>query len=105
MRINDQNGYGSTLPAETSGTSSVGRAGRDGEGNPARTSAAGSDSVQLSGVAGQVSRSLQTAGSRTERLSQLTEAVRSGAYRVDGAAVSRAMVAQALSASQAGGVS
>jgi flagellar biosynthesis anti-sigma factor FlgM len=106
MRINDQNGRGNALTTPTNGTSSVGRANSNTDGQTASTSGSGSDSVQISGIAGQVSKTLAAGSSnRSQRVSELTQAVRSGTYQVDGAAVSRAMVDQALAMGKGAGVS
>jgi flagellar biosynthesis anti-sigma factor FlgM len=105
MRIDDQNGLGNTQSTQTGGASSAGRAGRDSNGSTASTSGSSSDSVQLSGFAGELSKSLQASSGRTQRLSELTQAVRSGTYQVDAGAISRAMVEQALSTGKGGGVS
>jgi flagellar biosynthesis anti-sigma factor FlgM len=103
MRINDQNGQGNAI-TPTNGTSSAGRA--NANGNATSASGSGSDSVQLSGFAGQLSKSLQAGSSnRSQRVSEIAQAVRSGTYQVDGAAVSRAMVDQAISMGKNSGVS
>jgi anti-sigma28 factor (negative regulator of flagellin synthesis) len=53
-----------------------------------------------------VSKTLAAGSSnRSQRVSELTQAVRSGTYQVDGAAVSRAMVDQALAMGKGAGVS
>ena len=105
MRINDQNGHGNAVP-QTNGTSSAGRANATANGKAASGSGSGSDSVQLSGFAGQLSKSLQAGSSnRSQRVSEIAQAVRSGTYQVDGAAVSRAMIDQAISMSKSSGVS
>ena len=105
MRVNDQNGRGNAL-TQTNGTSSVSRADRNGDAKPASTAGSGSDSVQISGLAGQLSKTMQAgSGNRAQRVSELTQAVRSGTYQVDGAAVSRAMVDQALAMGKSAGVS
>lgn len=104
MRIIDQNALGSTSSAKTGETSSVGRGDRDG--GAKKASAAGSDSVELSGFAGQLSKTLQAnSSSRAQHVSQLAESVRSGTYKVDAGAVSRAMVEHSLSASSSKGLS
>jgi len=105
MRINDQNGRGNAL-TQTNGTSSVGRTDRHGDAKPASGAGSGSDSVQISGIAGQLSKTLAAgSSSRSQRVSELAQAVRSGTYQVDGAAVSRAMVDQAISMGKGAGVS
>jgi flagellar biosynthesis anti-sigma factor FlgM len=104
MRINDQNGGGNAI-TQTNGTSSVSRADRNGDSKPASAAGSSSDSVQISGLAGQLSKTMQAGSDRSQRVNELTQAVRSGTYQVDGAAVSRAMVDQALSMSKGAGVS
>jgi flagellar biosynthesis anti-sigma factor FlgM len=105
MRINDQNGQGNAL-TQTGGTSAVGRSERHGDAKPASTSGSSSDSVEISGIAGQLTKSLHAGSStRSQRVSELTQAVRSGTYQVDGAAVSHAMVDHAISMGKGAGVS
>jgi flagellar biosynthesis anti-sigma factor FlgM len=55
------------------------------------------DQADLSNVAGRLSEILTADSSRSERILQLREAVGNGTYQVDSAAVSRAMVEEALS--------
>ena len=105
MRINDQNGQANAL-TPTGGASSVGRSERGGDARPASTSGSSSDSVEISGIAGQLTKSLQAGSSgRSQRVSELAHAVRSGTYQVDGAAVSHAMVDHAISMGKGAGVS
>jgi len=105
MRINDHNGQGSAV-TPSNGAPSLSRANANANGKAASASGSGSDSVQISGFAGQLSKTLQAGSSnRSQRVSEIAQAVRSGTYQVDGAAVSRAMVDQALSTSRSAGVS
>jgi anti-sigma28 factor (negative regulator of flagellin synthesis) len=98
MRIIESNNLENVTSAQSGragATAQVTSSGRNG------TSAAGKDAatdrVELSGFAGRVSQVLATdAGSRAQRVAQLAAAVRSGAYQVDSAAVSRAIVSQAI---------
>ena len=111
MRINDQNGQGNALTqtggsSSTGGSASVIRSERSGDAKPASTSGSSSDSVQISGIAGQLTKSLHAgSSSRSQRVSELAHAVRSGTYQVDGAAVSRAMVDHSISSGKGAGVS
>jgi anti-sigma28 factor (negative regulator of flagellin synthesis) len=58
---------------------------------------AAADELQLSKSAGTLSRVAQNdAANRSQRISQLAAAGRSGAYRVESAAVSKAIVDQAI---------
>jgi flagellar biosynthesis anti-sigma factor FlgM len=105
MRINDQNGSGNAL-TQSNGTSSVNRVDRNGDAKPASTAGSSSDSVQISGLAGQLSKTMQIGSAdRSQRVSELAQAVRSGSYQVDGAAVSHAMVDHAMSMGKGAGVS
>ncbi|MEI9973621.1 MAG: flagellar biosynthesis anti-sigma factor FlgM [Ignavibacteriota bacterium] len=105
MRINDQNGGGNAL-TQTNGISSAGRADRNTDSKPASTTGSSSDSVQISGFAGQLSKTLQAgSSSRAQRVSEIAQAVRGGTYQVDGSAVSRAMVESTLAMSRGAGAS
>jgi len=62
-----------------------------------------SDGLQLSNLAGSLSKIMQSdSASRAQRVAQLTAAVRSGTYQVDPQAVSRAMVDHIVATSQSG---
>ncbi|MCL5746472.1 MAG: flagellar biosynthesis anti-sigma factor FlgM [Acidobacteria bacterium] len=95
MRVDDRNlaGLGaarSGQAAETQRTGSDGRAGAGRAGNDA-------DRVELSSLAGRLSYFLEAgAQARASRVSQLAADVQGGRYRVDSAAVSRAMLDDAL---------
>jgi flagellar biosynthesis anti-sigma factor FlgM len=96
MRITDPNGLGNTLPAQTPDTSAIHPALHPDEGDQG-TITAGSDRAHLSGVAGRLSEILQQdPPARSEKVTRLKEAVASGTYHVDSAAVSRALVDEAL---------
>ena len=99
MRIIDSNNPANITSAQTgrSGeTSQVPSSGRNGV-SGAGKNGSGSDRVELSGFAGRVSQMLEKdAGARAERVAQLAAAVRSGSFQVDSAAVSKAIVSQAI---------
>jgi flagellar biosynthesis anti-sigma factor FlgM len=92
MRIADPNSPGNALPAASPPAP------------PPHTAAAGtvsvaSDRTELSGVADRLSDMLQTeSATPADRIQQLKEAITSGDYQVDAAAVSHALVEGALSA-------
>jgi flagellar biosynthesis anti-sigma factor FlgM len=71
--------------------------------SPRKDATAGSltvapDRTELSGVADRLTEILQAdSGARAERIQQLKETVASGAYHVDSAALSHAIVNEALS--------
>jgi len=62
------------------------------------TGAIASDQTDLSGVAGKLSELLQPEPGRSERIRELQQAVANGTYRVDSASVSRAIVDEAIGA-------
>jgi flagellar biosynthesis anti-sigma factor FlgM len=104
MRIVDSTNLGNTTPAQTGRTgelNSVDSSGRSGSAR--KNGASAGDSVELSSFTDRLSRTMQEAAvSREQRISQLTAAVRSGSYQVDPAAVSHAMVNEAISSGGSG---
>ncbi len=98
MRIIDNNQTGASLPARTERAGQVQPAGSTGAG---RVKGAAGDQVELSGFAGKISASLKAdASSHADRVRSIAEAVRSGSYKVDSMAVSKALVSQAISGGQ-----
>jgi flagellar biosynthesis anti-sigma factor FlgM len=96
MRIADPNSSSNTLPAETAALQPAAHAQQNGA---AGTTASGSDRTELSGLADRLTELLRgDSASRAQRIAQLKEAVANGTYHVDAAAVSRAIVDEALSA-------
>ena len=94
MRIADPNSPGNAQPTKPAVSQTAARPRED-----AGTISVGSDRAELSGVADRLSALLQAdSSSRAERIRQLTEAVANGTYHVDAAALSRALVNQAISA-------
>lgn len=104
MRIVDSTNLGNTTSAQTGRTGalhSIDQAGKNG--SAGRKAALTTDSVELSGFADRLSRTMQaSAASRTQRIAELTAAVRSGNYRVDAQALSHSMVSQAISSGRSG---
>ncbi len=103
MRIVDTNQSGKTVPAQTDrsgSTRGTGAAGSTGSGS-GQVSQSG-DSVELSGLSGRVSATLQAdSASRAEKVSQVAAAVQSGTYHVDAKAVSKSIVDHALASGDA----
>jgi flagellar biosynthesis anti-sigma factor FlgM len=108
MRINDTNGLGNgvgNLGATQTGRSespSVVSPGKSGSGSGKTGSS--SDRVELSSFTGRMSQTMQAdAASRAQRVSQIAAAVRSGTYKVDSMAVSKAIIDQAVASGTSGG--
>lgn len=103
MRIVDANQSGNTTPSQadrTGATRAVGPSGSNSSGS-GQVSQSG-DSVELSGLSGRVSASLQAdSASRAQKVNQVAAAVQSGTYQVDAKAVSKAIVNQALTGGDA----
>lgn len=99
MRIVDSTNLGNTTPAQTGRTGELRSIDSGGKtGSAKRSASSATDSVQLSGFADRLSRTMQEAATtRTQRISQLSAAVSSGAYHVDAKAISQAMVGEAIS--------
>lgn len=96
MRIADPNSPTNALPAETA---ALQPAAHPHDNGGAGTTVSGSDHTELSGLADRLTELLQgDSVSRAQRIAQLKEAVANGTYQVDAAAVSRAIVNEALSA-------
>ena len=104
MRIVDSNNLGNTNSAKTGRTEdprSIDTAGKSG--SAARKGSSGTDSVELSSLTDRISQTMQAAAaSRSQRISELTAAVRSGSYQVDGKAISHALVNEAISSGLSG---
>src|SRR5664279_6073098 len=98
MRIVDSTNLGNTNPAQTGRTGDLRSIESGGKaGSAQRKGDSTSDSVELSSFTDRLSRTMQaTAASRAQRVSELSQAVRSGTYQVDASAVSHALVSQAL---------
>lgn len=96
MRITDPNGSGNALPAQAAETGASQPASHPDQVDQGIITV-GSDRADLSGVAGRLSEMLQPdTSARAEKVTRLKEAVASGTYQVDAAAVSRALVDEAL---------
>lgn len=104
MRIVDSTNLGNTAPTQTGRAGelrAVDSGGKTGSGP--RKASSTSDSVELSGFAARISQTMEAAtASRAQRVSALTDAVRSGSYQVDPSAVSHSMVSQAISSASNG---
>jgi flagellar biosynthesis anti-sigma factor FlgM len=98
MTINPNNVPGTAVPTKTDHVQSLQpAAGTDGK---AKTGGASGDRVEISSLTGQLSQALGAPDtSRAAYVSRITEAVRSGKYQVDSAAISRNLVDEALSRS------
>ena len=105
MRIYDSNQLGNLGTAQTgrsNETPSIVSPGKKDSG--VGKSGTGADRVELSGFSGKVSQTLQAdATSRAQRVSQIASAVRSGNYKVDSMAVSKAIINQAITTSGTSG--
>jgi len=93
MRIDDPNPLDEIGPAR--GNSSVNPRSRGANSGTMRVAP---DRADLSSVAGRLSEMLQPETARNPRISELREAVARDTYRTDAAAVSHALVENALSA-------
>jgi flagellar biosynthesis anti-sigma factor FlgM len=102
MKIDNNELSGVSTPATTGATSPDSGARRTTE---AGTLGTGSDSVELSGLAGKISQAVgQDAVDRSGKVEELRSLVGSGTYQADSAAISRGVVNEALaSAATAGG--
>ena len=97
MKVYDQNLNGT----ESAGSVRTQEASRLGRGSGTRTGAASGDGdrVELSGALTSLSRALESfSSSRPGRVQQLAQLYQSGAYHPDAAAISHAMVSDALAA-------
>jgi anti-sigma28 factor (negative regulator of flagellin synthesis) len=99
MRINkDDNGLPGSTPAKGVKPQGV-QPTSEGVLKPSGASASGSDRVSLSNLIDRVSQTLRAdSASRTQRVNQVINSVRAGAYQVDGVAVGRALIDHALGA-------
>jgi anti-sigma28 factor (negative regulator of flagellin synthesis) len=97
MRIHDQNLTGVT-GAETSRAQETQRSGQTGASESSRGAQSG-DRVEFSNTMGSLARAISTDNAgRENRVQAVTSLYQSGRYRVDAAATSRAMVADAIGA-------
>ena len=103
MRIVDSTNLGNSTPVQTGRTGELYPIDRAGKNSfTAKTSSTG-DSVDLSSFTGRLSQTMQEASAtRANRIEALSASVRSGSYQVDAAAVSHAMVSQAISSGSSG---
>jgi flagellar biosynthesis anti-sigma factor FlgM len=100
MRVHDPNLNGAAA-AQTGGAREVHGAGRSGAARTPGT-APGGDRVELSDTLGALSRSLAAYDAdRTARVQELAAQYSRGEYRADSAAISRAMVSDAIGAGSA----
>src|ERR1700686_1086995 len=98
MRIVDSTNLGNTSSGQTGRAGEVRSTDPAGKAGSARRGSPRTDSVELSGSAGRLSRPTQeSATSRAQHIGELTAAVRSGTYQVNTKAVSHAMVSRAIS--------
>jgi anti-sigma28 factor (negative regulator of flagellin synthesis) len=93
MRLQLDTAIGTQLTG-TSGSAAAAAPAKSGAANAASVAATGGDSSSLSGTANLLSR---LASDRASRIAQLTTSVRDGSYKVPSAAISRAIVEEALS--------
>jgi len=96
MKIYDVNMTG-TSAAESNRTQESQRIGSETAGGAGKTGRSSGDHVELSDTLNSLSRAISTHnGNRAARVQALTTQYRSGNYQVNSAAVSRAMIADAL---------
>lgn len=101
MRIVDNNNPGPAPTDQTTRTTGTQATGTTAKGTSTTASSAAPDGLQLSRFAGTLSQVMQSdSATRSQRVSQLAAAVKSGTYQVDSAAVSRALVNHAISTGQ-----
>jgi flagellar biosynthesis anti-sigma factor FlgM len=104
MKIDNRSDAGAISTPGTTGAAGVDSGARN-----TTTGVAGgssSDSVELSGLAGQISQAeSQNAASRSATVEQLRSEVSNGTYQADPAAISHGVVNEALAAAAAGGSS
>jgi flagellar biosynthesis anti-sigma factor FlgM len=99
MRITDSNSTGNSTPVRANSTAQT-QATEHGRTGSASKSATGADRVELSGLSGRVASALKAdSADRAAHVSRIAEAVRSGSYKVDAKAVSKALVSDALASS------
>ena len=98
MKIYDTNLTGASA-AESARTQDLQKVERGAAGRSQSGNASGEDRVDLSGALGQLSKALAVFHQdRASRVEALAAQYQNGTYRVDSAATSRAMIADALSA-------
>jgi|SRR5580693_4325281 flagellar biosynthesis anti-sigma factor FlgM len=105
MKIDNQNDLSGVSQAGAAGATSADSGNRRTTG--AGSGGAGTDSVELSGLAGKISQAVsQNAANSSAKVEQLRSEVTNGTYQADSAAISRGVVSEALaSAATAGGSS
>ena len=95
MKIDNRHDLGSISPAGAKGAAGVEGTGRREAGHGAEST--GPDSAELSGLAGKISAATnQAAAHRAEKVEKLRAAVAGGSYHPDPAAISHAIVNDAL---------
>jgi flagellar biosynthesis anti-sigma factor FlgM len=100
MRIEDNNNLTAAL-GQTAGTTPANPGASSNKAGGASSSTSAADGLELSKFAGSLSQVMQNdSANRSQRVAQLTAAVRSGTYQVDPQAVSRAMVDHIVGISQ-----
>lgn len=95
MKINDQ-GFTERLSPQTSQTGSVNGSTNSTSVKQTGLSSASSDILQLSNLAARLQSSSGSDASRSERLSQIAQAVRTNTFQVNAAQVSGAIVSEAI---------
>lgn len=97
MKINNQNP--ASIAAQTGKTDATQATDTNRRTGQTRSSSGQTtDGVQLSSLAGRISHGLEVAeGSRAEYVNRIAEALRSGTYQTDSAAISRGLIDEALS--------
>lgn len=97
MKINNQNP--ASIAAQTGKTDATQAADANRRSGQAQGSSGSStDGIQLSSLAGRISRGLEAAeGSRAEYVNRIAEALRSGTYQADSLAISRGLIDEVLS--------
>jgi len=104
MQIVNSPNIGNATPSQAGragGVHSIDSAGKNGAG--LRNGSPTADSVELSSFSERLSRTMQAASAKqSQRITDLTAAVRSGQYQMDSQIVSHAMVSQAISAGNGG---
>ncbi len=103
MRIVDNGNLSGINTTQSGRTAETGAIERSRSSETARTGGAAEDRVQLSGLTGRISQSMEIdAANRASRVNQLRDAVQSGTYQVDANALGSAMVNESRAAGAAG---
>jgi flagellar biosynthesis anti-sigma factor FlgM len=97
MKINNQPPAPTAAQTGKTDSTQSATAGRRG-GQSLGSSGIGADGVELSGLAGRISKGLEAAeGSRAEYVNRIAESLRTGSYQVDSLAISRGLIDEAVS--------